>query len=299
MSHLFGRKTSGTLYRGVNYPRALVIVLYTVSWLFSFSAGILVQTNNNNPVSCAISIISCVVLYASSKVIICLFLMERVYVVTAIGVSRWNSLLYRFNLGILLPPYAVLFFLSLKYRVAEIQEDTGHCMIGVKAILTIPVIVYDTLVCAWLTGLFVRVLMSSTSLLKGPTWLRLRNLAQRTLIGSLISLLLSITNFASLVYFEGYERGLYCLASCTLDVTLNAIVIHWVTASKAGESKSDKEQPHDGGHRGNQQYAMREIGDPLSSHISVPIESYVEDYHRIQMATKHLHQTHDYSYPVD
>jgi hypothetical protein len=88
MALLFGRKTAGTKWGTINYARGLVIALYLVSWSFSFMATILVQTNNKNPLSCNLSIFSCITLYAFSKIIIYLFLMEKVYVVTAVGSTR-------------------------------------------------------------------------------------------------------------------------------------------------------------------------------------------------------------------
>ncbi|KAF9912548.1 hypothetical protein EC991_009972 [Linnemannia zychae] len=314
MSLLFGRKTAGTRLGNINYARGLVITLYFLSWLFSVIAAMLVQTNNYNQVSCTFSILVCIVLYASSKVVIYLFLTERVYVVTAVGVTRWNSRMYKFNLC-LIAPYAMIFILAVYYRVADIREDNGHCMIGLKSPASIPLILYDTFICSWLTGLFVRALLSSTSMLQGPTKARLRDVARRTFIGAVFALLLSSANVASLVYFDGHQRGLYCLASCTLDVTLNAIVIHWVTSS-AGRSMSDNRQhgggsrdqqgggggQHNGGHRGSQHYAMQGMdksADPLASHISVSIEAYVEDYHRMQLASKPPQQTRAYSHVIE
>ncbi|KAG9066374.1 hypothetical protein KI688_001599 [Linnemannia hyalina] len=314
MSLLFGRKTAGTRIGSINYARGLVIMLYFLSWLFSVVAAMLVQTNNRNQTSCTLSILVCIVLYASSKVVIYLFLTERVYVVTALGVTRWNSRMYKFNLA-LISPYLGIFVLAVYFRVAEIQSDDGHCMIGLKAAASIPLILYDTFICSWLTALFVRALLSSTSMLQGPTKSRLRDVARRTFIGSVFALILSSANVASLVYFEGNQRGLYCMASCTLDVTLNAIVIHWVT-SRTGRSRSDRYHgggnsrgpacgvhPHGGNNgNGNQQYAMQGMDnsvDPLESHISVSIESYVEDYHRMQLSSKPPHQTSAYSHVVE
>ncbi|KAF8933899.1 hypothetical protein BGZ47_010598 [Haplosporangium gracile] len=315
MSLLFGRKTAGTRIGNINYARGLVIILYFLSWLFSVISAVLVQTNNRNQTSCTLSILVCIVLYASSKVVIYLFLTERVYVVTAVGVTRWNSRMYKFNLA-LVSPYLGIFVLAMYFRVAEIQSEDGHCMIGLKSAASIPLILYDTFICSWLTGLFVRALLSSTSMLQGPTKSRLRDVARRTFIGSVFALLLSSANVASLVYFAGNQRGLYCLASCTLDVTLNAIVIHWVTSS-TGRSRSDQRHHGGGGnskdrpaggaagvhpHNGNQQYAMQGMDksvDPLESHISVSIESYVEDYHRMQTSSKPSPYTRAYSHVVE
>lgn len=90
MSVLFGRKTAGTKLATVNYARGLVISLYMISWAFSLIAAMLVQTNNYNLVSCTMSVYLCIALYAFSKIIIYLFLMEKVYVVTAVGTTRAN-----------------------------------------------------------------------------------------------------------------------------------------------------------------------------------------------------------------
>ncbi|KAF9345951.1 hypothetical protein BGX34_004345, partial [Mortierella sp. NVP85] len=92
MSILFGRKTSGTKVNMITYARGLVVALYVISWSFSISAAMLVQTNNYNELSCIMSIYSCIVLYATSKIVIYLFLMEKVYVVTAVGTTRANFL---------------------------------------------------------------------------------------------------------------------------------------------------------------------------------------------------------------
>jgi len=90
MSVLFGRKTAGTKLNTINYARGLVVALYITSWSFSLIAAMLVQTNNFNAVSCTMSVYLCIILYAFSKLIIYLFLMEKVYVVTAVGTTRPN-----------------------------------------------------------------------------------------------------------------------------------------------------------------------------------------------------------------
>ncbi|KAG0205332.1 hypothetical protein BGX28_003040 [Mortierella sp. GBA30] len=286
MSLLFGRKTAGTKLSTLNYARGLVIGLYLCSWLFSVMAAMLVQTNNYNLLSCQLSIFTCIVLYAASKVIIYLFLAERVHVVTAIGVTRWNCRMYKFNL-LLVTPYAVIFVLAIVYRVAQLN-DKGQCQIGLYRPAAVPFIVYDILISSWLTALFVHALMSSTSMLQGPTKSKLRSVARRTLQGSLLALVLSCVNISTLVYFEGHERGLICLATCTVDVTLNAITIHWVT-SRAG-SNSSKDALEQWSSRGaGQQFGMhgmdKQVG-PVDSHISVSIESYVEEYHQLHYGNK-------------
>lgn len=57
---------------------------------------------------------------------------------------------------------------------------------------------------------------------------RLHEVALRTLVASVVCLLVSFANIFSLQMLNGRERGLICLTCCTLDVTINVITIHWV-----------------------------------------------------------------------
>ncbi|KAG0070640.1 hypothetical protein BGZ89_000128 [Linnemannia elongata] len=292
MALLFGRKTAGTKWGTINYARGLVIALYMISWGFSFMATMMVQTNNNNIVSCVMSIYTCIALYAGSKVVIYLFLMEKVYVVTAVGSTRRDFFLYKVNLALLLP-YTVVISLMIAYQNSELRaEEGGKCYIGLGPQAAYPLILYDIFVSCWLTFLFIRPLMSSTSLLQGPSKGKLRDVARRTLLGCVISLILSTGNISSLVIFKGYERGLICLSSCTADVTLNAITIHWVTSRGGGRvvgtAKSTRERPgtgynagNNGVHSGYHLTAAEKQVAPLESHMSVTVESYVEEYHQM------------------
>ncbi|KAF9148225.1 hypothetical protein BG015_010061 [Linnemannia schmuckeri] len=303
MALLFGRKTAGTKWGTINYARGLVIALYLVSWGFSFIATLLVQTNNKNPLSCNLSIFSCITLYASSKVIIYLFLMEKVYVVTAIGSTRRDFFLYKVNLCLLLPYIAVI-TLMIIFRHARInklgqvdpvdEHRLGHCDIGLGEAATYPLIFYDIFVSCWLTFLFIWPLMSSTSLLQGPSKGRLRDVARRTLMGCVMSLIISTGNVASLITSQGWERGLICLSCCTADVTLNAITIHWVTSrgggrvSGAGRSTRDRIGTANRGTNGissgyHLNVAEKQVA-PLESHMSITVESYVEEYHQMSLA---------------
>ncbi|KAF9934321.1 hypothetical protein FBU30_002460 [Linnemannia zychae] len=292
MSTLFGRKTAGTKLASINYARGLVIALYLVSWMFSFMATQLVQTNDYNIVSCVISIYTCIALYAGSKIIIYLFLMEKVYVVTAVGVARSDFRMYKVNLA-LLCPYIVIIVLMIVFRVHELGEN-GQCHIGLLRPAALPLIFYDMVLSVWLTFLFIRPLISSTSMLQGPSKSRLRDVARRTLVGALMALLLSSANIFTLVYFEGNERGLVCLSCCTADVTLNAITIHWVTSrgvNYSDDTTNERQYRHNPGRIGMghgqgggggyishhvMSFSEKQVG-PIESHITV--EAYVDEFH--------------------
>ncbi|KAG0049397.1 hypothetical protein BGZ83_005805 [Gryganskiella cystojenkinii] len=273
----------------INYARGLVIALYLVSWTFSFIAAQLVQTNDNNALSCDLSIITCIILYAASKIIIYLFLMEKVYVVTAIGITRRNFMLYRVNMC-LMTPYIGVLVLMIVFKASAIDEN-GICHIGLLRASALPLILYDLFLSSWLTMLFIRPLMSSKSNMQGPSKSRLRDVARRTLVGSLVALLLSSCNIFTLAYFQGRERGLICLSSCTADVTLNAIAIHWVTNRAHSRSNSSSPKHGAGGgvqtigggggemtSGGKQNLSTIYEKGQIETHVTT-VEAYVEEYH--------------------
>ncbi|KAG0085511.1 hypothetical protein BGZ93_000630 [Podila epicladia] len=278
MSVLFGRKTSGTNMSSINYARGLVISLYMVSWGFTTIAAILTSTNPGNMTSCTLSIFVCLSLYAASKIIIYLFLIEKVYVVSSVTTTRKDTLLYRINI-LLLTPYTVILVLMILNRVAVLNEK-DECIIGLKPLASIVLILYDIFVSCWLTVLFIRPLMSTTSVLQGPSKGKLRQVARRTLIGSIIALVLSSGNVFTLVYYRGYEDSVLCLLSCTLDVTLNAVTVHWVTSRARGSHPTDKASRgvtnQNNNNTINHNTSNEKKMSPSDTHISVTVESYTD-----------------------
>ncbi|KAF9160541.1 hypothetical protein DFQ27_005802 [Actinomortierella ambigua] len=275
MSVLFGRKTSGTSMANINYARGLVIALYVVSWAFTTIAAVLTSTNQGNIMSCTLSIFVCLSLYAASKIIIYLFLIEKVYVVSSVTTTRKNTFLYRLNI-LLLTPYTVILVLMILNRVAVINER-DECYIGLKPLASITLILYDIFISSWLTILFIRPLMSTTSMLQGPSKGKLREVARRTLIGSVIALILSSANVFTLVYYRGFEDSVVCLLSCTLDVTLNAVTVHWVTSRARGGPMTEKASRGFTNQQHNTTSNEKQVA-PTDTHISVTVESYSENY---------------------
>lgn len=64
---------------------------------------------------------------------------------------------------------------------------------------------------------------------------RLNEVALRTLVASVVCLIVSFANIFSLQMLQGRERGLVCLTCCTVDVTINVITIHWVRYSSEAQ----------------------------------------------------------------
>ena len=190
--------------------------------------------------------------------------------------------LYRINLALLIP-YLGIFALMISYRVSKL-EDNGHCEIGLLPPASVTLILYDIFISSWLTMLFIRPLLSPTSPLQGPSKGKLRDMARRTLLASLVSLLFSTANVFTLVHFQGQERGLICLASCTVDVTLNAMTVHWSTSRgstrASGNNNSIEASSADRRHNRSTNTISEKQVAPMESHISVTVESYVEQFHK-------------------
>ncbi|KAF9565957.1 hypothetical protein EC968_003987 [Mortierella alpina] len=273
LSVLFGRKTSGTSMANINYARGLVIGLYVISWSFTTIAAILTSTNTGNITSCTLSIFVFLSLYTASKIIIYLFLIEKAYVVSSVATTRMQTTLYRINI-LLLTPYTIILVLMILNRVAVIDEN-DQCFIGLKPLASIVLILYDIFISCWLTTLFIRSLMSTNPILQGPSQGKLRQVVRRTLIGSVIALILSSSNIFTFVYYRGYEDSVLCLLSCTLDVTLNACTVHWVTSRARGSSPTEKasrgvtNQTTQNATTHNERSAL-----PTDTHVSVTVESY-------------------------
>ncbi|KAG0250877.1 hypothetical protein BG011_008004 [Mortierella polycephala] len=276
MSVLFGRKTSGTNMANINYARGLVISLYVISWSFTTMAAVLTSTNVGNIVSCTLSIFVCLSLYAASKIIIYMFLIEKVYVVSSVTTTRKDTMLYRINI-LLLTPYTIILVLMVLNRVAVLDEN-DQCFIGLRPLASITLILYDIFISSWLTILFIRPLMSTTSVLQGPSKGKLRQVARRTLIGSVIAMILSSSNVFTLVYYRGYEDSVLCLLSCTLDVTLNACTVHWVTSRARVAHPAEKASRGVPNHNANNATSTEKQAAPTDTHISVTVESYTENF---------------------
>ncbi|KAF7370539.1 hypothetical protein MSAN_00686000 [Mycena sanguinolenta] len=217
----------------LTWPRLCTLIIFLDSWLFLFSSGILIfgiglETNDS---VCSAGIYLCIVFYSSSKLCIYAFLIEKVHVVWAIGEKRLRSPVYiicAITVGLYAGVIALLFF----GRVSQFRIGDNVCVIGLKAIASIPLLSYDLYINVLLTGLFLWPLLRSN--LSTP---RLKRVAIRTLLSSGVALTTSTVNIVVLTVLKGHELGWVCLASCGTDVILNAFALFWVTgASRQGSA---------------------------------------------------------------
>ncbi|CAE6475382.1 unnamed protein product [Rhizoctonia solani] len=195
---------------------------FAVSWLFVLGAGILIHgvgmaTSDN---ACSAGIFLCIWLYALSKVLIYAFLIEKVRVVwDVVAQPRLTSPVYLVCLFVVIPVRGQ----AMRFgRISFFRTDMT-CVIGLKPFSSITLLVYDLSMNVFLNAMFLWPLLRSK--LISP---RLRVVARRTLVAAAAALATSIINIAILTVMK-HQLGWVCLGSCGTDVTLNAIVIFWVT----------------------------------------------------------------------
>ncbi|KAI9318194.1 hypothetical protein BX666DRAFT_1935871 [Dichotomocladium elegans] len=228
MTALFGIKTYNVQFKYLTYSRWLVLTLYIISWGFTCAGMLFVTTNNGNPLSCLLSELACDIFYSLTKIVIYIWLIEKVWVVSSVRQARWKTPSYRIHMAFVLP-YGGIAALLIVYHIAEIEE-TGICVIGLRPQASVPLLIYDFIFNLYFTLLFIKPLAKIGKSVN-TDWkkTRLHDVALRTLAASTVCLFVSFANILALVVLQGRERGVLCLTCCTVDVTINVVTIHWVT----------------------------------------------------------------------
>jgi hypothetical protein len=192
--------------------------------------------------ACLASIILCLVFYVVDKVILYLFLIERIHIVRSRRFTRLTDNWYICNIAILVLGFGSIAVLSFIFPVAELSN--GRCRIGLPFKITLPLLIYDITVNVYLTGHFLyfsrpgiladalrRLPFPSrnstnrnatghyTTRLEDGSQDNLRKLAKRTLNGMCIMLLATTINLSILFYMSGREEEWMCFMFCTLDGT--------------------------------------------------------------------------------
>ncbi|KAF8318465.1 hypothetical protein DL93DRAFT_2095238 [Clavulina sp. PMI_390] len=251
-------------WRNLSVARLTIILIFADSLAFLMITGVLIHGTGleESRTTCSLGIFSCIALYTSSKVLIYIFLSEKVWLVwsnmassqtslselqarstlpsssqhpaTSTAASHSVSDYSQTILGkrlhsriYLLCIISVLFYFScfvllLVYRIANLRASDGSCEIGLKKVASIPLLSYDVSLCV---ALAVEQTCSG-----GHTANSERIYGGYS--ASVVALTTSAVNIAVLTSLQGHELGWVCLASCGTDVMINALVLDWVTESR-------------------------------------------------------------------
>ena len=206
-----------------------------------------------NVETCSLGIFACIIFYCVSKLLTYLFLrtsplpthfyaytntpcpVEKVYIVWPSKRGRWASIPYRIGFCAVLG-FVVVLIMMIVGRIAYLTDDR-RCIIGLQKASSMTTLFVDLFVNILLTCLFLWPLWRSKLL--SPN---IRRVASRTLVASFAALAISATNLAILTIVHGQELGWVCLASCSTDVVVNAMVLFWLT--RPGQSGSDEPSGH-------------------------------------------------------
>ncbi|GAA5964778.1 hypothetical protein JCM3765_002553 [Sporobolomyces pararoseus] len=219
--------------------KLLVIAVLGDSLLFTFASAILILGigTSFSSAACKLGIWWCIILYASSKVLIYSFLSEKLYAVYSVTptrrIPRWQSTQYKIAMAFLVLWLGVAVVMIVG-RIAEIRAHDNACVIGLKLYSTVPMLTVDAVVNIYLTAAFVLPVYRSR-------WHKAQKLAFNSCLAAIASLVTSFVNIAILTAQHGHQLSWVCLGSCSLDVCLNAIILYIVTASSSSSSNSVEE----------------------------------------------------------
>jgi len=139
----------------LSFIHILLLLLYFLSLAFVFSAALLESgLDLHDHTACSAAVYVCLVFYFASKGLIQLFLAERAHAVRARHPSRRKDPVWITCMGVIAVGFGTIMVFAFVYPVAEIGGD-GVCRIGLPIRVTVPMLVYDVLVNAGLTGVFV------------------------------------------------------------------------------------------------------------------------------------------------
>ncbi|KAJ7191310.1 hypothetical protein GGX14DRAFT_481597 [Mycena pura] len=220
--------------RTLTWPRLCVLLVFFDSYLFLLSSGMLVfgVGLQLNKIACSAGIFICVAFYSTSKILIYLFLTEKVYIVWGGAQRRLRCPAYLVCMGSV-SSYLVIMVVMFIYRVDSFRPGDGACVLGLKPTASIPLLSFDLYINILLTTLFLWPIFRSNHV--NP---QLKRVATKTLIASSVALTTSTINIAVLTILHGRELGWVCLASCGTDVIFNACALFWVTGAGVGSAQS-------------------------------------------------------------
>lgn len=228
--------TSLSGFMQLSWPRLLIILVFLDSWLFLFTSGILIfgAGMELNKTVCALGIDICIAFYATSKIFIYWFLIEKVFLVwtPGAGARRMKSPVY-IGCFAMLSLYSVVVVVIVLGRVSFFRDD-GACTIGLQPHASATLVAYDLFINIILNGLFLWPLLRNRFM--NPT---VKKVASRTLLASVVALTTSTVNMLVLTLMHGRQLGWVCLGSCGTDVVFNALVLFWVTGGAGNSSMAN------------------------------------------------------------
>ncbi|CAM9686649.1 unnamed protein product, partial [Heterosigma akashiwo] len=201
---------------------------FCLSLLFQVLVLVYLQTVNDSKAMCTTSILTCILVYASTKLATYLFLIERVHLVTGMKIPRPKDKRFILNMALLAPYGVVLILMLISFNgfhgKSHTYGDDYDCYIGINKISSVPLVTYDTCFAFFLTVQFLAPLKEAQKKAANSS---IKDTARRNMIGSTVATTVSFLNILSLAIFPA-ERAFYCLTFCVIDTLTASMVVYYM-----------------------------------------------------------------------
>lgn len=186
-----------------------------------------------------------------------IFLVERAHAIRAPYVRRTSDWIWLFGMFVIVTGFGSIAICAFLWPIAEMSPKDGRCRIGLPFKVTIPLLTFDVTINTALTAVFVYLMKpllrfrgtdgtnnAGSRITKG-IWRMLSNaerphggemypmnqnfhksieaLLRRSLIGSVLVMLPTVSNLAVMYTLKGRELGWLCLTICTVDGTFRMV----------------------------------------------------------------------------
>ena len=187
--------------------------------------------------TCRAGIYLCLVFYVGGKVLLYVYLVERMASIQE-EEERIKMPLFWLGLAAVGLGFGTIAIVAFLFPVVDISPVDGRCRIGLPLKVTIPLLSYDIVLNFGLCGVFFRTCQKHTgttrtrglwqrvfsdlpfvhpTLIASTPPLRLEILAYRCLMGACAIVIPTTANLVILFRIHGREQGWLCFTICTID----------------------------------------------------------------------------------
>ncbi|TKA66403.1 hypothetical protein B0A49_08959 [Cryomyces minteri] len=242
--------------RALEPLRILVISLYLFAAIFVLSSGVLeTGLGLTTQSECRASILTCVIFYIGSKILLYVFLVERIYAIRSSYATRFKDWLWVICMSVLVIGVGAIAVIAFLWPLAHFSAVDGKCRIGFPKKVSIPLLIYDTGINVVLSVILIHLLRpllhwgppaptsrtlayvidwfhllfgipapqpiastsSGASTIVTPELKKLKKLVAKSTVGTIMVLIPTVANLVILLHFDGSEQGWMCFTICTLD----------------------------------------------------------------------------------
>lgn len=249
-----------------NMTFTLVLLLYVLLMMFVIALLVLHSGQGLYTYNlCLATTWVCLVLYALTKSVIYIFLVERIHVVRAPYVTRRSDWVYIGSMVFMLTASAGIVINAWLHPYTAMDPKSGRCHTGIQRKVTVPFLIIDIVMDVALTLVFFYLLQPvlkqngnwSLSIIFGSSKARsgmvelegssdtavqrsIRSLLQKSIIGAFVITVITLILFIVQYFFvEGKGVALVCSSICLADVFWGYVVIHWLTDGASTEAEKD------------------------------------------------------------